>query len=274
MCLSSAPARFSDTILCAGMVYRGRTPIHVIGYQNTAANLHLGPNCMILPLQSATDMGPENILDTSGAKKILKDMRSAIEPPRSKGVMRGGAKSFGLDSLRVQVFDHDVYSICLGRVGADFQSALKKVGEDRRPTIPEEILQFFNTYYKGYHLALCCFNNRDAQSASPMLWQYEPSNPDVIVAPAIDGHDGRAPRVGTSVDLDHILISFAPHVTGSPVRYTDDVPPALREFLPGTVIGQNYEGEYAANGDFLIDVKSLGAGLRAAVRRGILPIAA
>jgi hypothetical protein len=273
MCLSAAPAHFSNTILYAGLVRQGKKPIHVIGYQNTAENHHSGPNCMILPLQSKGAMGPGNILDTSGARNLLKDMRSAITP-RSKGLAFGATRGIASDSMKVQVFDHDVYTICLGRVGANFKTALKTVGEDRRPTIPAEILKFFETYYRNYHLAVCCFNNREAQSASPMLWQYEPVNPDVIVAPAIDGHDGFAPRPGTPVDLDHVLIASGPNVRGATVDYTDKIPSALRPYLPESVVGQMYDGESAANGDFLIDVTRMGSKLGAAVRRGILPIAA
>lgn len=271
MCLSSAPARFNDTLLYAGVAPSGA---HVIGYQNTATNLAVGANCMMLPMQSLDPMGPANILDTRSCKNILRDMRTALMPV-SKGLTRGGG-SFALDSMSVQVFDHDIYTIALGLVGADFGRALASVSPDRRPSISREILDFWARHYRGYHLALCCFNNRDAQQAAPMLWCYNPAVPETLVAPAVDGHDGHAPRPGAPVDLDHFLMASCPDISqAAEISYTDRIPAPLRAVLPTRAVGQSYEGYEGPNGDFLIDTGRLRSGrLDHAVTRGILSIAA
>ncbi|MDT4993472.1 MAG: hypothetical protein QOH97_3364 [Actinoplanes sp.] len=49
MCVSAAPASFSETILYAGRLnHPGHGPIEVLGYQNTAMNQTRGANAMLL----------------------------------------------------------------------------------------------------------------------------------------------------------------------------------------------------------------------------------
>jgi len=86
MCVAAALAHFSETILYHG---RCRHPdhgdVHVLGYQNVAANHASGPNAMLLHLPGM-GMTQDNFVDTSGSPDILRDMTAALTPPLSRGV--------------------------------------------------------------------------------------------------------------------------------------------------------------------------------------------
>ncbi|MCB0353423.1 MAG: hypothetical protein KDD64_07865 [Bdellovibrionales bacterium] len=272
MCVSSSPADFVGTKLYAGEITQGSSPIHVIGYQNTAQDLSGAPNCMMIPFQSSEPMTEANVLDTSYCPHIITDMVDAVMPVRATR----GMKSFGGDSKGVQIFDHDIYTVVPFPVGANIFDALRSVRNERRPRISEAMIEFWERHYPGYHLALCCFNNAEAKAANPMLWRYRPQNPDVLVAPAIDAHDGNPPDLMHQVELDHKLVlgsdRFEPTADQVPVRYRDTLTDELRRVLPFGVIGREFYGR-RPNGDFLINVSELRAGNPDAVQRGILSIA-
>lgn len=280
MCLSSGLAKFSGTTLYAGVAQRhdanlDSNLVHVIGYQNVAFNLSDSPNCMMLPFQAHTAMTQRNVVDMTSNKHALTDMRTALFPPV---VMRRPPSNRPESSNDdpVHVFQHDIYTIVLGRVGADLLSGLRQVPVDQRPAISDEIITFWKTYYPGYHLALCCFNNTKAKEAAPMVWWYEPVHAQTIVAPAIDGHDGKAPTPGAPVHVDHTLITaWNGMKAGTTVQYREAINGELLELLPKVVTGAKYT-KTLPNGDFLIDIARLqqGAPIKEAVSRGILRVAA
>src|SRR3954471_5585142 len=114
MCVAAALAHFSETILYHG---RCRHPdhgdVHVLGYQNVAANYATGPNAMLLHLPGV-GMTQDNFVDTSGARQVLRRMADAIMP-RSPGYgmpAPGGAPA-GAAPPPVQVFEHDIYTVVL-----------------------------------------------------------------------------------------------------------------------------------------------------------------
>ena len=76
---------------------------------------------------------------------------------------------------------------------------------------------------KGCSFALCCFAGNIGR-AQPLLWWYKPTDPDYLVAPGLDAHDGNAPKLGSFVDVDHWVIASHPDLRGgNPVRYSDQV---------------------------------------------------
>lgn len=275
MCVSSLPASLSDTI-----VYIGRTDhpehgyVEVLGYQNTAANEADGPNAMLLHLPAGARMTAENFIHVREKDDPLADMAEAYDAFHDDGIdwMDGAAAAGG-----PLVFDHDVYTVVLAEDPADVPTALDRVPAHRRPAISTELLDFYARTFPGYTIALCCFDNADAQRARPLFLWYEPAEPDILRLPALDCHTGGVPEPGIRVDREHLLLfggDDSPPETTAPVHYRPGTRHDLRRFLPGRVQGVRVQYEHEAgpelfrNGDFLLSLADLKAGRFDGVRVG------
>lgn len=272
MCVAAGPAHFSDTIL-----YHGRCDhpsygrVHVLGYQNVAANDATGPNAMLLHLPGV-EMTPANFVDTSGARHILTDMTAALTPlSRAVGAAPGGAVA---GAPAVQVFEHDIYTVVLAANAALIPSALDQVPANRRIPVNRPLFDFYTRLYPSYAVALCCFDNRDAARSDPLLLWYEPLRPDRWELPAIDCHTGGVPEVGAPVPVDHWVVlgtdapvPYTPPWNAASMDWSEDVrrSPA-GPFLPAYVVGRTYTG-LEANGDFMIPYAELAAGRPEAMAR-------
>jgi hypothetical protein len=258
MCCSMSKSEMSHTHLYAGEAVRDGKYVHVLGYQNTARSS--GPNAMILPLPAKGSLGPDNTIDTRGFSHFLEDISDA-----SRTRMRGGkSASRSLSQSTVQVFDVGSYTVVLAERAGDVQAALAQVPAEKRPAINDAVLASFDRNYPGWPLAVCCWNgNIDAE---PLLWWYEPRNTEMLFAPALDSHDGQAPRVGAPVKVDHHL-SFGTTLRGatgpkSPVYYRNALPPEVASLLPKAVVGTKITA-LMPNGDFLMGVGGTGMAERA-----------
>lgn len=257
-----AAAEFSRTILYAG---RRRHPerglVHVLGYQNTAVNLGGGPNAMLLHLP-AVSMTQANFLSTSGSPDLLDRMVAAMRPffpavPGSAAMM-----GFGRTGT-VQVFEHDVYTVLLADDPTLLPAALSRVPERKRPRLDPALMEFYAAFYPGHTLMVCCFDNAEARKAEPLLVWYEPHDPDVLVAPALDCHTGGPPDLAARVRSDHWVLfgtDEAPEGWGEPVSYASDMPPGLRAYLPERIMGAQFSGWELNNGDFALPHAALLAG--------------
>lgn len=275
MCVSLAPAKFSKTTLYIGEALKGNKLVHVLGYQNTAQNLSDVPqvlssarrqrtdafwesmmdelpgttgNAMILPFPAAEEMTEENVIDTSGCKRILKDMASAIRPSTRGGALLSA--SYGAKSVRV--FDTGIYTVVLATAPTLIPGVLNQVPEAKRPPLNEEVFEAYEKWYPGWQVALCCFNNSEAVEADPLMWWYEPKFPKGLFAPGLDSHTGGVPVLDSDVDVDHTIVlgSYRMGEKGYEVRYSDkSVPDATMALLPDRVIGESFGGSYR-NGDF------------------------
>lgn len=265
MCVSMAPAQFSGTILYMGETdHYKHGEIHVLGYQNTAINLHDGPNAMILHFPAAEPMGPNNILDTSRAPNILKDIVEAVRPRTRSASLGRVAK--GCDS--VMIFDHGIYTIVLAREARTetVMRALDQVDSSKRPAFNADLIDFYLKRMSRHILSLCCFNNRDARNSTPMLWWYKPSDPTLLQAPAIDCHTGAVPNLNDLVEVDHWVIAGSDHFPNvcmvhhsHIVHYQDHNIDNLRDFLPDRVVGQQFKGRMP-NRDFAVKTEALRTG--------------
>src|SRR5262249_32594810 len=170
MCVSLRPAHFSKTKGLAAEVKRGRKVVHLLGYQNTVVNLaseadfgwsRAGSssgtgNAMLLPIPAKPGTVTEkNVIDTSSAPNILKDMERAILPPVSRGgLRRGGTLGKGLpDSVRV--FDHDIYTVVLADRAEDIPTALAHVPPHKRPATNKPIFEAYARPHPRWPFALC-----------------------------------------------------------------------------------------------------------------------
>ena len=281
MCVCAAEAKLSGTVLYQGQVeHPVHGGIHVLGYQNTARNLAAGPNAMLLHLPGK-GVSQANFIDTSGCPRILQDMVSAVRPP-SRGVdWMGGPAAAG---AAVEVFEHDIYTVILAEDPLAIPAALTRVPEAKRVRISRELMRFYADRFPGYAIALCCFDNRDARQANPLLLWYAPHDPDLFRLPAIDCHTGGVPDLEAQVATDHWVIlgtDQAPEDWGVPVDYglvevkrkwgAPPRSPAVKGpaagFLPARVIGRSFTGPHR-NGDFLIAFDNVLRANLAALHRG------
>lgn len=275
MCCTLEPAHLSETILLAHETTHPETGrvIHVAGYQNKAQSyttnllsqprgsfqsiypreLRVPANAMILPFPSRVQMGPENVLDTRKARHIMADYARAIEPPRLTRGTKGRSDGMMFAAAAVEVFESGSYHIALARDASAIPSALDRVPEEKRPRVNQDIFDAYAKFYPAHswQLALCCWAG--TVDAEPMLWWYEPNDPDYLFFPALDAHDGRPPKLGIQVPTDHSLVIGTSkqyeNVPFHQVYFQDNVPEDLRPFLPTRVNGIEHHGSQH-NGDW------------------------
>ncbi|MFF4960657.1 hypothetical protein [Streptomyces sp. NPDC001222] len=268
MCISTGEAAFSGTIVYCGRQHHPvHGLIHVLGYQNTAVNLAAGPNAMLLHLPTR-QLTPRHFLSAGRTGDVLHRMVAAVE---SAAAGADGIAWMSAEPEPVQIFDHDVYTVLLAADPTAIPAALRQVPPHRRPDLNPELLRFYADHFPDHTVAVCCFDNADAQRAKPLLLWYQPLDPDRLTLPALDSHTGAAPDLGTVVPVDHwVLVSTdqAPAGWGEPVDYPRDMRHSLRTFLPDAVMGRHYGREQALrNGDFTISHHDLLAGDLDRIRR-------
>lgn len=269
MCVTMARAWLASTVLYAAEVDAGGERVHVLGYQNKVANKTSplarlmgkgGGNAMILPFPAEPgSMTRENVLDTEHCPNILQDMKRALEPmPRGRGLT--DAPHSGAPA--VQVFTTGIYTVVLARDARAIPKALGRVPAEKRPGLNPQLFDAYAIWYPDWTIALCCFNNRQAALATPMLWWYRPREPDRLFAPALDCHTGAVPDLGAKVMVDHVVAFASPELgeRGEPVRYQDAIPPAVAPYLCGRVIGEGFH-KRMPNGDFVCRVADVRRGL-------------
>lgn len=266
-CCSLAPASFSATKGLASETRMNGKVVHLLGYQNRALNKSTasGGNAMLLPIPAKPGtMTERNILNTRFAPNILDDM-AKLFPEESTdrqltlrdGIAKAGGSGF------VHVFQSDIYTIVLAQNAQDLPAALSRVPEAKRPRMNKAIFDAYAKWYPNHTFALCCFNNRDAAVAKPMLWWYEPIDKEKLFFPGLDEHDGSVPSMKSRVSVDHALAFSTPaftHANGREVLYTDKLAPFLKDVLPVRIQGERLKGTMP-QGDFSVDLPALRQGI-------------
>ncbi|MDH3752513.1 MAG: hypothetical protein OEU32_01475 [Acidimicrobiia bacterium] len=270
MCVAAAPARFSHTIVYAGEARRDGSIVHVLGYENTAQN-RIGPRRWFAPWRSSTvgnamllhfpatpgSMSQANAVDTESCPHILSDMVRALFPPVASVNF---AQALPVDAT-AEVFDSGIYTVVLASDASAIPDALQRVPGAKRPAANDELFAWYSRHFAGWPVALCCFDNRDAHHATPMLWWYEPRFPELLFAPAIDAHTGGLPDLDASVDVDHrVVLGTIDGDGGMPVRYSDPLDDDVGSLLPERVVGADFAGSRLPNGDFVTAVESIRRG--------------
>ena len=272
MCCTFTASEMSDTRIYVGEAQRKGKLVHVLAYQNTAAAK--GPNAMVLPFPTHSEMGPDNVIDTRKFKGFLKQICDATRYV-TKGARRGsmmlGSRGFDSDSL-AEVFDVGSYTVILADNVFQIPEALSRVAADKRPRVSSDFLIGYNELYKDQPIAVCCWNG--SIEAEPLMWWYEPSDPDHLFIPTMDAHDGGAPRVGTPVQYDHLIsVGSTTGNSGNRVVYSDarDIPKDVQELLPLHVHGGRMP-ETAPNGDCLVKTSLLHSTRESLFRGGSEPV--
>lgn len=271
----------ANTVLSETTVYAARVKhpksgedVHVMGYQNSVRGSVPGPNAMILPIPSATLLGPENLVDARPFKGIIKSYRQAVVDMKpkfrrsfdmTKGSLMLGASAAG----SYQVFQSGSYTVASADSAAALGKAIKEVPDRVRPNIPIKFLIALNKMYPGWSFLACCFSGYDVQEQDldPVVLWYKaiPERNNRLFAPAVDAHDGEPPNLGASVTRDHTLafgLSAAEEFREAPgiKRAKASLPEEFRWMfttaIVGSVVGGSGRGEAraTANGDFILPV--------------------
>jgi hypothetical protein len=269
-CCSLAPAKFSETKGYAGEGHKDGKLVHLLAYQNTAVNHNTtggGGNAMFLPIPAIPGtMNEKNILDTSKFPDFLLDMRRAAFPP-SKATRSESTLRMATPTAAPIVFNSDIYTIVLAQNAKDIPAALSRVPVSRRPHMNKEIFDAYAKWYPGWTFALCCFNNKEASKAKPMLWWYEPNDKTTLFFPALDAHNGKAPVLNSQVGVEHDLIFSAEglpkEITTHEVHYRNfpggRTPDSLTGLLPKKIMGERFRGNMP-QGDFSVNLSTLRSG--------------
>ncbi|MBR7827606.1 hypothetical protein KDK95_14910 [Actinospica sp. MGRD01-02] len=269
MCVSMAPAEFSGTILyCGRRCHPQHGWIEVLGYQNAAVNLATGPNAMLLHL-SAKSVSSRQFLRVGSADRVLHSMVDAVRPiPAGPTLGTRGPIAIAA-APRVEIFQHDIYTVVLAHNAAHIPDALERVEPRKRPALNRDLFDFYADLYPGQPIVLCCFDNKDAADAKPLMLWYEPRDEDRLVLPAIDCHTGAIPDLDSNVLTDHWLLfgsDRADWLWGEKVHYGRKPSPKLLEYLPPRVMGWHFD-ETMPNGDFAIAHDDLLRGEPTAIER-------
>jgi len=287
MCCSvspGVPVRFSDTVLYAAEVIgEAAEPVHVLGYQNKVQGrdgllsqavgwLPFGDlgNAMILPFPALPKtMTQANILDTQNCRDILQNMADAVAP---RPIMHGPSRSQrGWNSTPepppIQLFKAaGIYTVVLAQDPRDIPSALNQVPRSKRPVLNPALFDAYARWYPNWTIALCCFSNRRARLANPLLWWYQPMHPDRLFLPAVDCHTGDIPNLDAAVDVDHVIAVGSHRMTGGHrVHYRDAVPHEVARYVRPSVIGERFAGSMP-NGDFVCQLEDVWQGTLSAAR--------
>src|SRR5205823_2395778 len=102
--------------------------------------------------------------------RILQDYSRALFPPvvmQPAGLSR--SKGMPLEP-EVEVFDSGIYTVVLARDARAIPGALSQVPAAKQPVLNPELFQAYARWYPDWTFALCCFSNRQAARATPMLW--------------------------------------------------------------------------------------------------------
>jgi hypothetical protein len=261
----------SSTVLYAAEVPWEGALVHVLGYQNVVANgggllsrllRHQTGNAMILPFPAEPgSMTEANVVATEACPNILQDMSKAVSMTLDK-MLRGPALGRGQIKSIVQVFSTGIYTVVLAQDARAIPGALHRVPSDKRPALHPKLFDAYAAWYPEWTIALCCFNNRRATLATPLLWWYRPMNPERLFAPALDCHTGKVPDLRATVKVDHAMVFASPELAdkGLHVSYEDDIPATVAPFVSERVIG-SYFHKKLPNGDFVCDVADVRRGL-------------
>lgn len=251
---NGVPAELTDTRLYAGEAMKDGKYVHVLAYQNSAKTS--GPNAMIIPFPTDVPMTEHNVIPTSKFKKFLNDICEATAIRRRAFTKSAPiAVAAGTASL-AQVFDVGSYTVILASKVSQVPEALKRVDASRRPEVTTQFLLHYGRLYPDQPVALCCWNG-SIEKIEPLLWWYEPKNPDVLFIPTMDAHDGGPPDLNAEVKTDHIIsVGSSIALSGDQVRYSEELPSVAKELLPLKVHGHRVPFNIQ-NGDSFVTVASL-----------------
>lgn len=250
MCITSSRSTLENTYIGAWDIelpelgYR-----HVLAYQNRVTNLAEGPNCMLLHIASKSNILPEWLVDTSEHRSFLADLYSYVDPINTSQMwMSRSPKSVNY------VIEQGVYHIAILNKtdNKSVTDTLKLIPKNKLPSIKPKLLSFFQNNFSDFPILLCCFDNKDAKQATPILVHFPPKFPDTLMFNTIDAHGG-FPNINKQIQFHQkIILGSYKKQSKEGSLYIKVVPEAIEKNNPnlwGTLAP--YLPNYIAGIDFL-----------------------
>lgn len=209
---------------------------------------------MILHFPAREAMGKENVIDLGEkGKGVLDIMCNPFKQHHSRGL-----KGLVSNSVKLEIFNTGIYTVVMSNKPSLISQALQLVPENKRPAISPQLIQWYEDNYPGYSVAVCCFDNQEAQGAQPLFWWYKPMNPQELFFPAVDCHSGQIPDLTKKVEVDHLLACAVKGIDSSAngARVFDKaslIEEPFQEYFPERIVGADYTfSPPLNNGDFII----------------------
>ncbi len=251
MCVTNAAAHLYGTTILSSTANHPVTgkPIYVLGYENVVVNRAEGPNAMLLHFPGA-GMTKENVVDTTAFPTVLASLRARAIDANTDHRMRSRGMS---KSAPVEIFRHGIYTVILTADASAIPEALEQVPVDCRPQINEDLYHWYGKKFPGWSFALCCFNNKDAARATPLLWWYEPIEGELPFIPMLDAHTGSVPNLRSEVYRDHYIVTGGrePGPGLHPMTYRENLSPFAAAILPTYIDGKAVLGRFP-NHDLMV----------------------
>lgn len=250
MCITSSRSILDNTFIGVWdinhKIYGFR---HVLAYQNRVQNLDEGPNCMLLHIQSSKEIKPDWIIDTSKDQNFLTELFDIIVPPIPEGTQEDW---MSLPKERNNfVVERGVYHIAILNNLSDssVQETLNQIPKPKLPNIKMELISFFKENFKGFPLLLCCFDNKDAKQAAPILLHYPPIHSNNLMVNTIDSHGG-IPQIDKNIMFHQKIIigsskdDFSTTIKAPYNEVPKNFHPQLTEYLPKYVAAIDLWAEF------------------------------
>lgn len=251
MCVSAKEAEFSNTKGYIGEKYINGELFHVLGYQNVTQNLTDSGNAMILHFPTSESMDEKNVISiTDNDTEVFNNMLKALSPKtQSRSLMKAVTNS-------VKIFDVGIYTVLMSDQPSLIYEKLKDIPENKRPKISFKLMKWYEKKYKGWNIAVCCFDSKEEKKSNPLFWYYKPLNKKELLFPAIDSHSGNKP-LKDIVEVDHeFMVSLNDDIGIDVSHYKNDFSSDLKKFINNkTFIFKCHK--ILKNGDFIFKKKDL-----------------
>jgi hypothetical protein len=247
MCITSSRALLDNSYIGAWDIELPKLGYrHVLAYQNRVKNSSEGPNCMLLHIPSKKNIEPEWLIDSSNHPTFLTDLYSHIDPVDTSEMWMSPSSE-----PNNYVIEQGVYHIAiLNNLDENsIADTLKLIPKRKLPLIKSELIHFFRKNFPDFPLLLCCFDNKEAQFAAPILVHFPPRFPDTLMFNTIDAH-GSVPNVDQKIDF-HQKIIFGTYKKQSKKDsvYIKMIPDELVSFITESPLAA-YSPNYIAAIDF------------------------
>lgn len=221
MCITSAKAKLSKTRIMSMALDNGR---HLMSYSNKVKNESGKTNSMILAIPGK--LKKEWFMDTTDYNKFLENIedQANLSYDDSHGI---SSRGFSMKSKSFDRFNLGMYDVLISEDVREIVERLGALG----PEIDGELINFFETHYKGWSFVLCVFSGDEEMDSQPITFEYEPFHYNWLYFPTMDSHSGGAPSFIHPINMDHTLIYEYPglvdRVTNN-VNFTQEVPEVLK----------------------------------------------
>lgn len=265
MCITSSRALLDNTYIGAWDIELPKLGYrHVLAYQNRVKNSAEGPNCMLLHIPSKKNIEPEWLIDSSVYPTFLTDLYSHIDPINTSEMWMSCSPE-----PKNHVVEQGVYHIAIlnDLDENSIADTLKLIPKHKLPSIKPELIHFFRKNFPEFPLLLCCFDNKEAQFAAPILVHFPPLFPDTLMFNTIDAH-GSVPNVDQKIDFHQKIIFgtykkqskkdavYVKMIPDELVQYITKNP--LAAYLPNYIAAIDFKGRKAVpNKDVCVNLRDI-----------------